>query len=151
MANREVPVVERAVSVLIRIRELACEAVTVSTTDHSKWTTLRRIQKYFNVFSDIESSKVIRNLISALRDHQRQTIVVRRHNVITFYSAETVELANSPRKKRKKKKNPAEEPMCLGLDAVQSRPHYLSSLCVNICSPDRLRCRPICRLACFRE
>jgi hypothetical protein len=118
VVEHKVPVVERGISVLSRIRDQVCEAIAVSTTEDNKWMTLRRIQKYFNEFSDIEPSKVRRNLVSTLRDLERQGILVRRHNAVTFCSAETAEFANPPKKRRRKKKTPAEEPRRLGPDVV---------------------------------
>jgi biopolymer transport protein ExbD len=89
-----------------RIKDQVCEAIAASATEDKKWVTLRRIQKYFEDYSEIEPRKVERNLLTVLRDLEKQETVIRKDKSFTFRAMETIEDVRKAKRAKDKKKLP---------------------------------------------
>jgi hypothetical protein len=102
---------------IVQMRDTACEAIASIATEDKKWVPVRRIQQYFADFSEIEPKKVERHLLLVLKELEKQEILIRKGNSLTFRAMETVNTVKKS-KKPKEKKKPEEKPKKLGPDVV---------------------------------
>jgi hypothetical protein len=105
-------------SVIAQIRDTVCEAVAVTSSDDKRWITIHRIHKYFEDYSEIDRKKVERNLLTALKDLEKQQILVRKKNSFTFRAMETIEDGKKGEKVKEKRKVEEPKEKKLGPDVV---------------------------------
>jgi hypothetical protein len=101
-----------------QIRDTVCEAIAVNSSEDKKWVTLRRVQKYFEDYSEIDPKKVERNLLTALKDLEKQEIISRKDKSFAFRAIETREIPKKSHKAQEKKKVEEPKDKKLGPDVV---------------------------------
>jgi hypothetical protein len=99
-----------SIPVAARVREIICAAIAATATEENKWVGVRRIQKYFQNEGDIEATKIGQNLLPALKDLERQEILVRKGNSFTFLAMETAETPKNEKKKKWRRSDKAGDP-----------------------------------------
>jgi glutamate-1-semialdehyde aminotransferase len=87
-----------------RLRETICEAIASHATEEKMWTTVRRIQLYFEKYSELDAKKVEKHLPAALEDLLAHGVLVKKNHAFTFLSAET---SHCPRARTRKRADPA--------------------------------------------
>jgi hypothetical protein len=80
------------------------------------WLTVRRIQLYFEDYSELDPKKVEKNLLPTLKELEKQEILIRKNSSFTFRSAEALHPVHTT--KAKKKKKPEPPPKKLGPEVV---------------------------------